>query len=140
VLAYGDLESLPADTPTVFVDMAGEGKLLGSVHRHFGDALRHSCLVGATHWEQLEPPRDLPGPRPEFFFAPTRVEKRREDWGPDGLAERFDEAKRLFLPSVEHWMKVVHGSGPAAVEAVYRETLEGKVSPELGHILTLGAR
>ena len=34
-------------------------------------------------------------------------------------------------------MKVKHAHGPAAVEAVYREMLEGKVNPEVGHMLSL---
>jgi hypothetical protein len=137
VLAYDELESLSSDTPTVFVDMAGEGKLLHAVHHHFGDSLKHSCLVGATHWEKRETPQELPGVEPQFFFAPTRVEKRRQDWGPDGFGQRYGDARRAFLPSVDGWMKVVHGHGQAAVEAVYREMLDGKMNPEVGHILSL---
>jgi Protein of unknown function (DUF2855) len=137
VLAYDALESLPSDVPTTFVDMAGDGELLYAVHHHFGDALKHSCIVGATHWEQRETQHELPGPTPEFFFAPTQIKKRRQDWGPGGVEERFSEAWRAFLPSVGGWMKVVHGTGPSDVEAVYRETLEGKVDPEVGHILAL---
>ena len=137
VLAYDKLESLSSDMPAVYVDMAGEGKLLHAVHHHFGDSLKYSCLVGATHWEKRETPQELPGPEPQFFFAPTRVEKRRQDWGPDGFGKRYGDARRAFLPSVDGWMQVVHGHGPAAVEAVYREMLEGKVNPEVGHILSL---
>lgn len=136
-IEYGEHASLPSDTPAVFVDMAGEGKLLHAVHRHLGDSLKHSCIVGATHWEQREPQHDLPGPEPEFFFAPTQIQKRAQDWGPGGIEHRFAEAWRAFLPSVTGWMKVARGSGPAAVEAVYRDMLEGKVDPRQGHILSL---
>jgi hypothetical protein len=137
VLAYDALDSLSSDTPTVFVDMAGDGELLYAVHRHFDASLRHSCIVGATHWEQRGGQRELPGPSPEFFFAPTRLKKRRQDWGPGGVEKRLSDAWRAFLPSVNGWMKIVHSDGPGGVEAVYRETLEGKVSPELGHVLSL---
>jgi hypothetical protein len=137
VLAYGDVRSLASDTPVVFVDIAGEGKLLHTVHHHFGDSLKHSCIVGATHWDQRETPQELPGAKPEFFFAPTRIEKRRQDWGAEGFGKRYGDARRAFLPSIDGWMKIVHGHGPAAVEAVYREMLEGKVNPEVGHILSL---
>jgi hypothetical protein len=137
VLAYDALQSLPSDTPTVFVDMAGDGELLYAVHHHFGASLKHSCIVGATHWEQRGTQRELPGPTPEFFFAPTHIKKRRQDWGPGGVEKRFSDAWRSFLPSVNGWMKVAHADGPAGVEAVYRETLEGKVNPELGHVLSL---
>jgi hypothetical protein len=137
VLAYDALESLSSETPTVFVDMAGDGKLVHAVHSHFGDALKHSCIVGATHWEQREPQHDLPGPTPEFFFAPTHIDRRRQDWGPGGIEKRFSDAWNGFLPSVKGWMKIVQTDGPEGVEAVYRETLEGNSSPELGHMLSL---
>jgi hypothetical protein len=64
VRPYGELETLSADTPTLFVDVAGDGKLLHDVHHHFGESLKHSCIVGATHWERREPQHDLPGPEP----------------------------------------------------------------------------
>lgn len=139
VLEYGDVESLSPDTPTVFVDMAGQGKLLHAVHHHFRDSLKHSCIVGATHWEQRETPQELPGAKPQFFFAPTRLDQRRQDWGPEGFAKRYGDARGAFLESVDGWMKVEHGHGPAAVEAVYREMLEGKMNPAVGHILSLGS-
>jgi hypothetical protein len=137
VLSYDELESLESQVPTVWVDMASDGKLLRRVHEHFGDSLRHSCTVGATHWEEREVQHDLPGPRPEFFFAPTQIDKRVKDWGPGGVARRYAEAWTAFLPSVQGWMNVVRGRGPDAVEAVYRELLEGEVDPAVGHILSL---
>jgi hypothetical protein len=138
VLPYGAVDSLSNDMPLVFVDMAGDAKLLHTVHSHFSAGLKHSCIVGATHWEQRGTPQELPGVKPQFFFAPTRIEKRSQDWGPDGFGKRYGDAWRAFLPSVNGWMKVAHGHGPAAVEAVYREVLEGRMNPEVGHILSLG--
>jgi uncharacterized protein DUF2855 len=137
VVAYGDLESVSRDTPTVFVDMAGDGKLLAAVHRHFQGNLEHSCLVGATHWEHRGAPEGLPGPDPQFFFAPTQIEKRMRDWGAEGFGKRYGDARQAFVPSTRSWMNVVHGSGPAAVEAVYRNMLEGKVDPSVGQMLSL---
>jgi hypothetical protein len=138
VLTYEAVRSLPPDTPTVLVDMAGDGELLHAVHTQLGDSLQHSCIVGATHWEARSTEGDLPGPTPEFFFAPTRVEKRLHDWGSDELAKRYGEANGAFLPSVERWMKITYGRGPAAVEDTYRQMLEGQMKPEEGHILALG--
>jgi hypothetical protein len=137
VLPYEELGSLDSHVPTVWVDMAGEGKLLREVHQHFGDSLRHSCIVGITHWEEREAQHDLPGPRPQWFFAPVQIDKRMKDWGPGGVARRYAEAWTAFLPSVQEWMKIVHGRGPAAMEAVYRELLEGDVDPQVGHMLSL---
>ena len=51
VLAYDDVQAL-ASRPAVSVDFAGNARLLGAIHAHLGDALKYSCLVGATHIEE----------------------------------------------------------------------------------------
>jgi hypothetical protein len=35
------------------------------------------------------------------------------------------------------WLKVTEGRGPAAVKEAYLDTLNGRVPPERGHILSL---
>lgn len=137
VVTYDQVAALPADVPTVFVDMAGDGKLLHAVHHHFGDQLKHSCIVGATHWENRATQHQLPGAKPQFFFAPTQVGKRSKDWGYDGLVQRLGAGWMAFLPSVKAWLEVRTGRGPEAVAAVYREVLEGRQPPKLGHMLAL---
>ena len=49
VVSYADVGSLDAGIATVTVDMAGDGALRRAIHEHFGDSLRSSVLVGATH-------------------------------------------------------------------------------------------
>ncbi|MCI0749694.1 MAG: DUF2855 family protein [Nevskiales bacterium] len=137
VLTYEHVDSLNASVPTVFVDMAGEGRLLHAVHHHFHENMKYSCIIGATHWENRSTQHALPGAKLQFFFAPTRVVQRRKDWGIEGFERRYAEAWAAFLPSVNRWLKVIEGHGPAAIEAAYREVLEGKSRPELGHILSL---
>ena len=136
VLAYEDLDDLRPDG-TVFVDFAGNGELVGRVHRHLGDALRYSCRVGVTHWERMASPEALPGPEPVFFFAPDQARRRMRDWGGDGFQSRVGEAMRRFLGSTTGWLRVVEGRGHDAVEAVYRATLEGRANPAEGHVLSL---
>ncbi len=137
VLTYDQLPSLPSERPTVFVDMAGEGKLLHDIHHQFLDSLKYSCMVGGTHWEQRETQHALPGAKPVFFFAPSQIKKRIQDWGQQGFEQRFAEAWRAFLPSVSSWLQVIHGRGEAGVQSVYLEVLEGKLRPEQGHMLSL---
>ena len=133
---YDDLE-LPADAPLVFVDFAGNDRLVADLHRHAADQLKHTVVVGATHWEERDQGGPLDGGDSDFFFLPPWMDKRRGEWGPGEFARRYDEAWETFLPTVERWMRVEHHSGPAAVEAVYRGMLEGKVDPSVGHMLSL---
>ena len=138
VRTYEEVAAM-ARTDTVFVDMAGDGKLLHAVHHHFGEALKYSCIVGATHWEQRATQHQLPGAKPQFFFAPTQAMKRQKDWGPAGFFGRFAGAWRAFLPSVEGWLEIRAGAGPEAVAATYQDVLEGRQPPRLGHLLSMHA-
>ena len=37
-------------------------------------------------------PQELPGPEPQFFFAPAQIEKRDAEWGPGVVMQRASEA------------------------------------------------
>jgi hypothetical protein len=137
VVTYDRLGTLPAGVPAAFVDMAGNGGLAAAVHRHYGDRLLHSAIVGATHWERGEREGELPGAPPAFFFAPTQLEKRTKEWGPDGLQKRYAAAWRDFLAFTKDKIRIEHGRGPQDVERVYRETLEGRTRPDVGYVLSL---
>jgi NADPH:quinone reductase-like Zn-dependent oxidoreductase len=136
-LTYDEVSSLDAATPSVFVDMAGSGPLRAAVHGHFGDQLRYSCSIGATHWDAPRDAGALSGPKPEFFFAPGQIQKRVAEWGPAGFQERIGAAWSAFRAFSEGWLRVQRGYGRDAVERVYLETLEGRARPEDGHVISL---
>jgi len=137
VLPYDDIKTLPDSVPVAFVDMAGNGRVISTLHHHFRDKLKYSCVVGATHWDRRGGGEELPGPQPTLFFAPTQIEKRAKEWGPAGLEERFGAAWTPFVESVGRWMSVVEGRGQIAVRRVYLDMLEGRARPDQGHILSL---
>jgi Protein of unknown function (DUF2855) len=139
VVPYDAVESLPRGAATAFVDMAGGGNVLASVHRHLADSLTTSCLVGATHWEESAPATasDLPGPSPTFFFAPDRVVKRRADWGPGGLESRLSGAQRSFLESVAGWLRIDERVGLEAAGEMWIDLVDGAVPPDVGYVVAL---
>ncbi len=137
VVAYEELTSLERDQ-AVYVDVAGDAKLRGAVHGHWADQLMHSAAVGITHKGDLGGSSELPGPRPTFFFAPTRLRKRAEDWGPEGLNQRIADAWRPYVAWTRGWLRVEHGSTPEEIERVYLELLDGKSDPAVGHVISLG--
>jgi hypothetical protein len=136
VVTYDQIASLPKQ-PAAFVDMAGDGEVVRTLHQHFGADMKHSCIVGVTHWERREPPQELPGATPTFFFAPTQLEKRMHEWGGAGFQQRYGEAWQRFLAFSASAIRVVSARGPAAVERVYLAMLEGRARPDEGHILSL---
>jgi hypothetical protein len=137
VVLYDDVETIPADVPSVLVDMSGNGPVVSRFHRHLGDNVKYSCTVGATHWDAGQRDEGLPGAQPEFFFAPAQIVKRTKEWGAEGFQERLGASWRDFLGATDSWLKVVRGSGRAAVESVYRETLAGRAKPSEGHVISL---
>jgi hypothetical protein len=137
VVAYDTIAQSNREKPALFVDMAGSGEVRLAVHKHWAEGLKYSCAVGATHWDHMSLNADLPGPRPQMFFAPDRVKKRNQDWGAGGLEGRLTAAWTAFNASVDGWMKIVEGRGRADVERVYRDMVAGKAKPEEGHMLAL---
>jgi hypothetical protein len=137
VIAYDELHELAADEPLLFVDVAGDDRLLGDLRRLAGDRLHRTVVVGATHWQQRGVETPLGEGEAEFFFLPPWMEKRRREWGSGEFMRRYEESWGAFLPTVERWMRIQHRSGPADVEAVYRRTLDGDVDPAVGQMLSL---
>lgn len=145
VLSYTAVGTLDAAVPAVYVDFAGSTPVRRSVHEHFGDALRYSCAVGGTHWTALGGGGRLPGPKPELFFAPARIRKRRapppEGWGAEGLALRLGDAWQAFVDRVDGasppWLQLRSQRGAAAVEDAYRRLLDGRADAREGLMLGL---
>ncbi len=137
VVTYDQIATLDAKTPSVFVDMAGEGKVLHDVHHHFRDSLKHSAIVGASHWEKRSTQHGLPGPHPQFFFAPNQIKKRTIDWGPGQVDLKFAEVWQPVVDFAKTWMTIVPSAGQDAVKARYLSMLDGRASPTEGHMLSL---
>ncbi len=137
VLTYEDVGALDPGLPTVLVDMAGDGQVLAAIHGHFGDALRYSSAVGMTHHASPPRPVRLPGPAPQFFFAPSQIEKRSKEWGAAELMGRMGGAFVGFAAFADSWLNIVRGAGQDAVDRAYLEVLDGGSSPTSGHILSL---
>jgi hypothetical protein len=134
---YGEIDSLDRGTAT-YVDIAGDADVRQAVHAHFGDELAHSMAVGVTHWEELGAGAgELPGPTPTFFFAPTRVTKRAEDWGRVGLEQRVAGAWHPFCEWTSGWLETIPGNGFDGLQSAYIEVLEGRVPPSSAHVISL---
>jgi hypothetical protein len=129
VVEYADVHSLPAQTPTVLVDMSGSTPIRRSVHEHFRAALRFSSAVGITHGT-LPVVGSLPDMVPQLFVASAQLEKRQYQYGAAGLDARFREAWAAYDASARTWLEVVRARGHAAIEAAYHRVLSGQVAPQ----------
>ncbi len=140
VLSYDQLDQLDAAAACVYIDFAGNADLRRAIHSRF-IKLKYSSSIGGTHVEQLGGAKDLPGPRATLFFAPAQIKKRNTDWGPNQLGQRLLQAWQAFVAQVSNpaapWLIVEQHQGASAVQAAYRQVLEGHSDPRLGHMLTL---
>jgi hypothetical protein len=89
----------------------------------------------ATHLAADEP--ELPGAEPRWFFAPDQIRRRAREWGPGGIEQRFSAAWSDFVPLLERCLALVESRGAEAVREVYLDTLNGRIPPEQGHMLSL---
>jgi hypothetical protein len=136
VVTYSEISSLDPSIRTVIVDMAGNPEIVASVHKHFGESLKYSCSIGATHWDQKSHRVDTPGPKPQFFFAPSQISKRSKEWGREELNNRLETALTTFIEGSKEWLRIEHSRGADAVSETYSQLVAGKMPPEIGNILS----
>ncbi|MDQ2623497.1 MAG: DUF2855 family protein, partial [Actinomycetota bacterium] len=139
VIGYDDLEELDTASPTAYLDFGGNADLRGRIHSHFGESLVASTVVGAADWEGLAPEgqaEPLPGPHPGFFFAPTRIAKRNEDWGAGEVRRRVSKDQNEFIDSSKAWLTIRTAQGADGIGSTLKAFLDGDVDPSEGWTVT----
>ncbi len=137
VITYDEIDQLDPGTPSTMVDMAGSGSVRAAIHTHFADRLKISLTVGATHWEERGDAGSLPGPTPEFFFAPGQSAKRSAEWGAEELDARIARSFHGLLDTTSRWLTVEHGSGAEGVASAYHSLLRGEANPNTGYVVSM---
>jgi Protein of unknown function (DUF2855) len=143
VVTYDEIEDLRPQDSNALVDFAGDSALQLRLHKQLSPGLKYSCMVGASHWTLQTGSalgggtEDLPGPAPEFFFAPAQAEKRVSEWGAGAFQSRLGEAWSGFIGFVDSWIAVEVHLGEQETERVYQNVLAGRSDPKAGYILSL---
>jgi len=142
VVGYDEADRLAAVAgpgPSVYVDIAGNADVRAAAHRSLVDGLARSLTVGGTHWDHIagEAAGDQPGPAPEFFFAPTQIAKRTDEWGADELDRRMGEAWDAYAGWADGWLERRRLAGAEAVTAAWQELVGGGTDPRVGLCCTL---
>jgi len=130
VHSYNDLDALaPA---TVLVDFAGDRGLVDRVHAHLGRSLRRSILVGFTHQATTRHAPPPPGPRPEFFFAPTEMTRRGHALGP-----AYAAAWTEFAPIATQTIQLTPVQNGERLPAIWRDLVAGRADPATAFVVSL---
>lgn len=130
VIPYAEIGDLTAE-PAVYLDLSGDPSIRAALRARFGDQLVRDIAVGLT---TRTPNMAAAG---EVFFAPVQIRKRRQDWGPDGLDQRFAEAWRRFADAAPAWIDVRTGAGPEGLRHAWLEVLGGRTPPRAGHVIRM---
>ena len=138
VLGYDEVRHAKASS-AAYVDFAGDGTVRRDVHERFADSLGASIVVGDTHWEVSPGGEALPGPRPEFFFAPTHLAARIAEWGPAEFERRLAESWNGFVHFARDRLNLVEGKGADEVARQWRRMAGGDVDPAQGLMLSMHA-
>ena len=132
MLPYGAVDELDPASRTVLVDVAGDAEVHRAIHERLGNALARSILVGFTRRRAAAGDAPLPGPAPEFFFAPHAIASRGRE-----LAGAFAAAWEDFAPVLARALRIERVAGGDALVQVYRRLLDGGADPSAGYVATL---
>lgn len=138
-VTYDELTSLDTGCRTLYLDFSGDEGLRAAVHRHFGPSLVYDCFAGSTQNTGFLRDTGLPGPKPQFYFAPVQIRKRNADWGHDVVNQRFNEAQLAFIRRVSDpghtWMELAEHHGYSSGCELIADMYAGRIDPLKGHVL-----
>jgi Protein of unknown function (DUF2855) len=142
-VSYDGIESLDSKLATLYVDFSGDSSLRRRVHEHFGASLVHDCYAGSaqSHDHLSKSEGELPGPKPQPYFAPYQIKKRNAEWGPAEVTRKFNEAQLAFIERVSDpsnpWIQVKQHRGFGAAQELIAAVVGGRIDPKDGHVLLL---
>lgn len=134
VITYDAINDIAAAVPSAYVDMSGNREVLSNLHHHLDNNMVNSCGVGITHYDARDgsDPSELPGATPAMFFAPTQIQKRNAEWGPEKFQATLAAAWQRFIGDVDQWVEIVENDD---VDATYQTVLAG-APPNKAYIVT----
>ncbi|MEH6547171.1 MAG: DUF2855 family protein [Sneathiella sp.] len=138
VIKYENIERETEKIPSVYIDMSGNADVRVSLHTHLDAQLLVSCSVGVSHWDKFRPTKELPGAKPQMFFAPAQIQKRHDEWGPGVIQGKTQAAWRDLAIKSKSWLTVKEGKNLTDGIVAYKELIAGETLPTEGHIIRTG--
>lgn len=137
VMTYEESLQIDSAKKTVIVDMSGNGKIIGQIHKHMADNMLFSSHVGLTHYDAAGMGDDFISERSKMFFAPSHIQQRLKDWG----QAEFDKRAGQFMMNAAidsgRWLKLNHGNGFQGLSDQLKIISQGKMPANEGLIIKL---
>lgn len=134
---YESVNAVDAAIPTVIVDMSGNGEVLARLHTQLGANMKRCVNVGLTHWDEANSGDGIDRERSDFFFAPAHIERRMQDWGPEGFAEKTAGFMQETTLKSRGWLKLHKIDNLQGLADVYNDVCKGRLAADQGLIIEL---
>ncbi|MDO6693268.1 DUF2855 family protein [Aliiglaciecola sp. 3_MG-2023] len=134
VLDYQAFSTLDKSDKTIVLDFSGNKPLLLDLQAHLSASLQKMIYIGVTDVESQAKSYagELQG---EFFFAPTQVNKRMQEWGGKGFMQRYAVAWGGFSQHMESLLGTTNIKGIDAIQRIYLDGLSGQFDTSQMYVL-----
>ena len=138
-ITYDSLDLIDSTIPSVIVDMSGNSNVLLALHTVLADNMKWCINVGITHWDQAtKRPKDgIITQRSEFFFAPSHIQRRIKEWGPNGFNQRTSTFMMETAIKTQEWLTFKKISGLLEMAKIHQAVAQGKIPANEGLIIEL---
>jgi hypothetical protein len=137
VVTYDDIDDPDRGltlVDSIVIDMAGNPNVLAAVHQRLGDRVKYSMMIGKSHHDAVPSGAGgaMPGATPQFFFAPTALNRLVDAWGASEYRRRTTEATREFIEASRDWLTIDERRGPDGPASAWASAHGGDVAPSVG--------
>ncbi len=94
-------------------------------------------MVGASHWEERGQTGKLPGAKPTFFFAPSQIAKRDQEWGPGKMWMKAMMASAGIANAIKDDITIEWTNSAEDLVTLWNQLLDNKVPPSKGLMVSL---
>lgn len=137
IITYDDITALDSTRPTVIVDFSGNGEVLSKLHRRLGQNMRHTAIVGASHWDEARKGDGYIEARSRLFFMPAYAAQRLTETK-GAFGHELYAASKEMAEEASAWMKPLRASTMAEIDILYQKVRSGRIAPDVGGIISLG--
>jgi hypothetical protein len=99
--------------------------------------MNFTLKVGLTHWKESNNNQGIIKERSKFFFAPSHIQKRTEDWG----GKLFDKKTTQFLSDAilktKNWLHYKNLNGLEDLTNEYPKVCSGTLPANEGLIVKM---
>lgn len=136
-ITYDALSEIKANKKTVIVDMSGNGQLISQIHDKLQDNMLFSSHVGLTHWEETEKGSGYIADRSQLFFAPSHIQQRYKDWGPEVFEKKSSTFMQRAAVDSGRWLQIATVDGLLGLSEQFSAVSQGQLPAKQGLIVKL---